>query len=199
MKKTTIKKITLSLLLLIIAGSSVIGLSKAVFQDQEVLNQTVSMGVLNLQVGDVDPINVSMDFSNMVPDEVRSYTYGVQNTGQVQGNFWLEALIISESEGENPDSEQSTEYDGDISQCARLSLSMSDINDDDVLLIDDELLSTIDQQTFDTNYESAVDQMVNMDQSSMTITINTYDCDNETMGDVLEMDLSFYLTQVTSQ
>lgn len=199
MKKTTIKKITLSLLLLIFAGSSVIRLSKAVFQDQEVLNQTVSMGVLNLQVGDVDPINVSMDFSNMVPDEVRSYTYGVQNTGQVQGNFWLEALIISESEGENPDAEQSTEYDGDISQCARLSLSMSDINDDDVLLIDDELLSTIDQQTFDTNYESAVDQMVNMDQSRMTITINTYDCDNETMGDVLEMDLSFYLTQVTSQ
>jgi|GEM_PF-2511444 len=198
MKKTTIKKITLSILLLIIAGSSAIGLSKAVFQDQEVLNQAVSMGVLNLQVGDVDPINVSMDFSNMVPDEVRSYTYGVKNTGQIPGNFWLETEIVSEGEGENPESEESTEYSGDVSRCARLSLSMTDINDDDILLIDDELLSAIDQQSFDSNFESAIDQKINMDQSQMTMTINTFDCGNETIGDELQMGLAFYLTQVTN-
>lgn len=198
MKKTTIKKITLSLLLIIITGGFAIGLSKAVFQDQEVINQTVSMGVLNLQVGDVDPVNVSMDFSNMVPNETRSYTYDVKNTGQIQGNFWLEVLINSESEGISPENEAITEYDGDISHCARLSLSMSDVADDDILLIDNELIVSIDQQNFDTNYESAIDQMVNMDKSRMIVTLNTIECGSETIGDILQMDLAFYLTQVTN-
>jgi len=93
MNKTTIKHITLSLLTIIATGGAALGLSKAVFQDQETVDPEISMGVLNLQVGDEDPANVPLDFSGMVPEEVRTYTFDVNNTGQVEGNFWLQGFI----------------------------------------------------------------------------------------------------------
>ncbi len=196
MNKTQIKHITLSLLVIIATGGAVLGLSRAVFQDQEVVDPVITMGVLNLQVGDEDPANVPLDFSGMVPEEVRSYSFEVNNTGNVEGNFWMQAFITESSEGENPESEPLTVFDGDIAQCAKLTFSMIDSESNDVVLINDQVIETIDQQMFEVAQGTLVDEAVNNGPTNANLTISAYGCGSETMGDILKLDLFFHLTQV---
>lgn len=196
MNKTTIKHITLSLLIIIASGGAALGLSRAVFQDQETVDPVITMGVLNLQVGDEDPANVPLDFAGMVPEEVRSYTFDVNNTGQVEGNLWIQGVITQSSEGDNPESEPLTVFDGDIAQCARLTLSMIDSEDNEVLLINDELIENVHQQTYETDYGTLIDEAVNNGPTEARLTISAYGCGSETMGDILNLDLLFHLTQV---
>lgn len=196
MNLTKIKHITLSLLIIIATGGAVLGLSRAVFQDQEVVDPMISMGILNLQVGQEDPANVSLDFSGMVPEEVRSYTFEVNNTGSVEGNFWMQAFITESSEGENPESEPLTVFDGDIAQCASMTFSVVDSEDNEVVLINNELIENIDQQSFEDAQGTLVDEAVNNGPTDATLTIDAYGCGSETMGDILKLDLIFHLTQV---
>jgi hypothetical protein len=196
MNLTKIKHITLSLLIIIATGGAVLGLSRAVFQDQEVVDPMITMGVLNLQVGQEDPANVPLDFSGMVPEEVRSYTFEVNNTGTVEGNFWMQAFITQSGEGDDPESEPLTIFDGDIAQCASMTFSMVDSENNEVIIINDETIENIDQQVFENTQGSLVDEAVNNGPTDATITIDAYGCGSETMGDILELDLNFHLTQV---
>ena len=195
MKKITIKHLTLALLLIISAGGLIFQLSRAFYQDQETAYPSISMGVLNLQVGEEDPANVPLDFTGMMPEEVRTYSFDVKNIGQVEGNLWLQTFITDEGEGENLEPEPETFFDGDISQCARMSFSLSDVEGNDILLIDNQLITFVHQQTYETAHRSIIDEAVNADGSTARITVDTYSCGNETMGDELEMSLVFYLTQ----
>jgi len=73
---------------------------------------------------------------------------------------------------------------------------MIDSQDNEVLLINDELIENIHQQTYEANSGTLVDEAVNNGPTEARLTISAYGCDSVTMGDVLNLDLLFHLTQV---
>ncbi len=192
---TKIKHLTYLLLLIACVVIGAIEISKAAYQDQELIEPTISMGVLNLQVGDEDPANVILDFEGMRPEEVRTYTFLVKNTGQIEGDLTIIPLIANSGEGENPEPEPLTIFNGDIAHCARLTLSMTDINSDQQVLIDNQTIYSIHQQVYDNSPFTLVDEAVNNDGSSATVTIDAYDCGSESMGDFLNLKLMFNFLQ----
>lgn len=196
MNKTKIKHLSLSLLSIIAVGGAVLGLSRAFYQDVETLDPTISMGVLNLQVGEEDPANVPLDFSGMVPEEERSFTFAINNTGQVEGNFWVKPVITYSDEGEIPESEVLTVFNGDIQHCAKLTLKVVDSESNEVKVIDEGLIYSINNQSFESASRTLVDEAVNNGPTNATLTISAMGCGSEVMGDILKMDLQFYLTQI---
>ena len=195
MNKTKIKLITVSVLLIFISLGVALGISRALFEDQQMLDTTISMGTLNLKVGDESPANVPLDFENMMPGESRTVSFMVENIGSVEGNFWVRGEIIEEGEGENPHNEPVTALDGDLRECARLSLHR--VRDDGLVdtVVNHMLLRNIETE-FDAESGSETDIALNNGPVEMRVLVSTQMCGNETMGDFLKANLYLYLTQV---
>ena len=195
MQKNNIKRITLAILTIVAVGAATLGISKAIFQDEELAQSTISLGTLNLQVGANDPIDVPLDFTGMDSNEERIFTMDVQNTGQLTGNFWLAGIINGSNEGENPEPE--TDIDpingGELDDCARIS-ALIEIESGQTLPIINNLLLKDVEHNFETAINT-IDDAINNGPAIMTIKVNTNNCGNEAMGDVVNMGLRFYLTQ----
>ena len=194
MQKNNINHITLALSTIDATGAATLGISKAIFQDEELAQSTISLGTLNLQVGASDPIDVPLDFSGMDSNEERIFTMDVQNTGQLAGNFWLSGIINGSTEGENPEPE--TDIDpangGELDDCARISVLVA-VGTQNLPVINNLLLKDIEHD-FETAINS-IDDAINNGPAIMTIKVNTNNCGNEAMGDTVNMGLRFYLTQ----
>ncbi len=194
MLKTKIKRITLSLLAIIVTGTLTVGISRALFQDQESVDSSFSLGTLNLKVGDTDPATAALDFQEMNPGEERQYSLNVVNTGQVDGNFWLEGIVISSLEGVNSEAETDTEEPGDLDDCAKMSIEVDDIHGATNILASEVYLKDM-QQSFETTSLTTVDEAVNNGPAPMRIKVDTHDCGAESMGDTVEMELRLHLDQ----
>lgn len=198
MKHIKIKLIALSLIIVLVGAGVALSLSRALFEDRQVLDTTISMGTLNLQVGDYGPASIPLDFQNMVPGEFRTVIFEVDNIGSVEGNFWVRGEIISAGEGENPANEPETESDGDLHNCARLSLFRMKDNGLFDNVVNNMLIRNIETE-FEIESGTETDADVNNGPAEMHLVVNTLECGNETMGDVLTADLSLYLTQVVEE
>ena len=194
MKKNIIKQITLALLIILITGAATLGISKAVFQDEELAQSTISLGTLNLQVGQSDPINVPLDFSGMSAGEERVFAMDIQNTGQLAGNFWVHGEITSSTEGENPEPETDIEGEGELDDCARLIVTVDDNQGQTLPVINNLLLKDITAD-FEEADGNTIDQAINNGPTQMQIKVNTDNCDSDAMGDTANINLLFYLSQ----
>ncbi len=182
MNNTKLKKIVYSLLVIIISFGLALGISRALFEDKQTFDTTISMGTLELQVGEDGPAGVPLDFDNMVPGETRTVIFDVDNVGSIEGNFWARGEIIEASEN-------------GIKDCARLSLYR--LKDDGLFdnVINNMLLRNIEDD-FDIDPNTANDAAINNGPAEMHLIVNTLACGSETMGDVLQANLYLYLTQI---
>lgn len=194
MHKTKIKRITLSLLAIVTTGALTVGISRALFQDQETVNSSFSLGTLNLKVGDSDPATVALDFTDMYPGQEREFSLNLVNTGQVDGNFWLEGVVISSLENLNPQAETDIEEPGDLDDCAKMSIEVDDVHGDTNILASDVYLKDM-QQSLETEAQTTVDEAVNHGPAPMRIKVDTHECGSEAMGDTVEMEFEFNLDQ----
>lgn len=192
--KHKIKQITLALLIILATGAATLGVSKAIFQDEELAQSTISLGTLNLQVGASDPINVPLDFSGMSAGEERVFAMDVQNTGQLDGNFWVRGEITSSLEGDNPEPETDTEGEGELDDCARLTVTVDDSQGQTLPVINNLLLKDITND-FEETDGNTIDEAINNGPTEMKIKINTDNCDSDAMGDSANINLLFYLSQ----
>lgn len=193
--KHKFKQITLSLLIIFLTVIAAIQASQALFTDTELSQNTISLGTLNLQVGQDDPSVLALDFSGMMAHETRTYEAQIQNTGEINGNFWFEPEVTNSLEGANPESETNTTDDGEMDDCVRLRVSFSDPTNDPISVIDYALLKILDT-SYETDPNTLVDNMINGGEATMTIMVNTDNCDNQAMGDTVDLNLLFHLDQV---
>lgn len=189
-----IKRITLSLLAIILIGAAVVGMSKGLFQDEEVAGSSISLGTLNLKIGEDDPSSIALDFTGMEPGEERVYSFNLRNTGQVQGNFWFEGEVLASLEGINSESEADIEEPGDLAACAKMNIEVDDLHGNTPQLVTDTYLSDM-ENSFETESGTYVDEGVNHGPIEMRVKVDTYDCGPEAMGDIVDMNLNFYLEQ----
>jgi hypothetical protein len=189
-----IKRITLSLLAIILIGAAVVGMSKGLFQDEEVAGSSISLGTLNLKIGEDDPSSIALDFTGMEPGEERVYSFNLRNTGQVQGNFWFEGEVLTSLEGINSESEADIEEPGDLAACAKMNIEVDDLHGNTPQLVTDTYLSAMGN-SFETESGTYVDEGVNHGPIEMRVKVDTYDCGPEAMGDIVDMNLNFYLEQ----
>jgi hypothetical protein len=188
MNKSKIKLIALSILIIVVSAGVALGLSKALFEDRKTLDTTISMGTLNLQVGDEGPTSIPLDFENMSLDEFRTVIFEVDNVGSIEGNFWVRGVITETGNTLDPESE------GDLKNCARLGLYR--IRDDGLEenIINNMVLRNIEAD-FDSDAGTTNDVAINDGPVEMHLVVNTLDCYNHTMGDYISASLDFYLTQ----
>lgn len=195
MKSIKIKAITLSLLIIFATVAAAVKASYALFDDVEQTNSTISMGHLNLQVGDSDPSLVELDLAGMVSDEVRIFDVLVKNTGEIEGNFWIQPIVENSLEGDNYEAETDTTGDGELDDCVRLKLRFNQDGTDEQILVNHFLLKNL-PATIDQDQATVIDQMVNAGDTQMSIEIDTANCHNSSMGDTIDFGLRFHLDQV---
>ena len=193
--KHKIKQVTLSLLIIFLTVLAAVRASRALFSDTELSENTIAMGTLNLQVGQEDPTEIDLDFSDIVPGESKFFEAQILNTGGIPGNFWFEPEIANSSEGENSEAETHTDGDGELDDCVRLRVSFSEPDNDPFKVIDLALLKFLDE-SYETEADTVVDQMINGRQATMKIEANTSNCNNDAMGDTIDLNLMFHLDQV---
>ncbi len=189
-----IKRIILSFLAIILVGAAVVGISKGLFQDEEVAESNISLGTLNLKIGDDDPSTIALDFTGMEPGEERVYSFNLRNTGQVKGNFWFEGEVLASLEGVNSEAETDTEEPGDLDNCAKMNIEVDDLHGNTPQLVTDTYLVDMGS-SFETDSGTFVDEGVNHGPIEMRVKVDTYDCGPEAMGDIVDMNLNFYLEQ----
>lgn len=182
------------MLAIILIGAAVVGMSKGLFQDEEVAGSSISLGTLNLQIGDNDPSTIALDFTNMEPGEERIYSLNLKNTGQVLGNFWFEGEVVSSLEGVNSEAETDTQEPGDLDTCAKMNIEVDDLHGNTLQLATDTYLIDM-ANSFETESGTYVDEGVNHGPIEMRVKVDTYDCGPEAMGDIVDMNLNFYLEQ----
>lgn len=190
MNKTKIKLIGISLLIIVASAGVALGLSKALFEDKQTLDTSISMGTLNLQVGDDGPTSVPLDFENMVLGETRTVVFEVDNVGSIEGNFWVRGVITDNGNVLDP------AIEGEMMNCVRLGLYR--IKEDG---LQDNIITNMLLRNIEADFDSAAgttnDVGVNNGPAEMHLVVNTIDCHNDSMGDYLNASLDFYLTQVT--
>ncbi|MBD3250221.1 MAG: hypothetical protein GF381_01445 [Candidatus Pacebacteria bacterium] len=192
--KNKIKQITLSLIIIFVTVAGAVSASRALFTDTELSAKTISMGTLNLQIGSEDPFVIPLDFTGMVSGDSRTYEAEIKNTGTIVGNFWFEPEISNSQEGENPESETDIEGEGEMDDCVRMTASIFDQNQEQVL-IDDVALVDL-QAEYDLEPHSLIDQLVNGRMAYLRLYVHTNQCGNEAIGDLVDMNLMFHLDQV---
>lgn len=189
MHKTKIKRISLSLLAIVLTGAISVGVSRALFFDEEVVETNLSLGTMNLKVGDTDPAAAVLDFTGMAPAEEREFSLNLVNSGSIDGNFWLEGVILNSMSGEN-----SAEA-GNLENCAKISIEVINLLSNVIKIVDGVYLADM-EQAFETESGTTVDSGVNNGPIPMKIEVETHECGNNEMGDALEMELRFHLEQV---
>ncbi|MEA2056112.1 MAG: hypothetical protein U9O78_00120 [Patescibacteria group bacterium] len=168
-------------------------LTKAVFTDEELSANTISLGTLNLQVGDEDPVNLPIDLSDMSGQETRIYEVALKNTGTVEGNFWVDAEVLNSLEGENPEAETNTEGEGEADDCIQLLMSVTDPAHDEEILVNSALSALTEQ--YDHDAQTLVDEMVNGGDATLKLRFYSGNCSSCAMGDTVDLNLMFHLQQ----
>ncbi len=189
MNKKKLKLVGLSILIIVVSAGVALGLSKALFEDKKSLDTTISMGTLNLQVGDDGPASIPIDFENMVLGETRTVIFEVDNVGSIEGNFWVRGAITDTGNVLDPESE------GEMKNCARLGLYRIRSDGLQENIITNMLLRNIEAD-FDSEAGTVNDAAINNGPAEMHLVVNTLGCYDNTMGDYLSAHLDFYLTQV---
>lgn len=190
-----IKKIIgIGAVLLVILVVTFARYSQALFDDAEVTTHQISMGTLNLQVGESDPAAVNLDFTNLKSGETRVYEIDITNTGELAGNFWFETEIVNSLEGENPEPENNKLEPGDLGDCLRLRTTFDDDTHEPINLIDYSLFKLLAER-YETEAGTVIDEMVNQG-TKLKIDVNADNCANFAMGDSLDLNLIFHLDQV---
>ncbi len=194
MIKIQYKQLVLAGLLLAstIAGS--IGVTRAMLRDEEVSSHTVSLGTVNLQVGDTDPIDLPIDLTNMSGSDTLTYEVDLKSDGSIPGNFSVLPVISNDSEGENPEGETNKEGDGEADTCVQLLLAVNAPGYDEQVLANDTLANLAEIELDDPD-NTIVDEMVNSDGATLKIRAHSGLCGMHSMGDTVDLDLIFYLEE----
>ncbi len=195
MKKITIKRLSVVLLLLLITVTGAVKFTQAVFKDEELSSHSISLGTLNLQIGQEDPVNLPIDLSDMSGHETRTYEVDLKNTGSVDGNFWFESEILNSLEGENPEAETNTEGEGEADDCIQLLVSVTDPDHEEEVLVNSALSAMTTE--YDQDVQTVVDDMVNNGNATMKLRFYSGNCGSEAMGDTVDMNLLFHLDQAS--
>jgi len=194
MIKFQYKQLVLAGLLLAstIAGS--IGVTRAMMRDEEVSSHAISLGTVNLQVGDTDPIDLPIDLSNLSGSETIFYEAALQSNGSIPGNFSILPVIENDLEGENPEGETNKEGDGEADTCIQLLLAVNAPGYDEQVLANDSLANLAEIELDDPD-NTILDEMVNSNEATLTIRVNSSSCGMESMGDTVDLDLIFNLEE----
>jgi hypothetical protein len=190
------KRLALSLMLLLLVIGGTVKLSQALFQDEEVSSHTVSLGTLNLQVGDSDPIDLPINTENMASSQNDMYTLQLKNTGSLPGNFWIQPVVDNSSEGQNTEAEGDvdTANGGEAEECVHILMNVLDAAGNDHVLYNGSL-SGLDT-SYDQDSQTAIDDIVNAGDGQMQIRLTTGNCGSEAIGDEVDLMLDFNLEQI---
>jgi hypothetical protein len=193
LKKIKIKRLSIALILIIMTITGAVKFTQAVFKDEELSANTISLGTLNLQIGQEDPVNLPIDLSGMSGQETRIYEVDLKNTGSVDGNFWFETEILNSLEGENPEAETNTEGEGEADDCMQLLVSVTDPDHEEEVLVNSALSALTDD--YDAPAQTLVDEMVNGGNATLKLRFYSGNCSSSAMGDTVDMNLLFHLDQ----
>lgn len=198
MKKINWKQLLLNLSALAVLTAATVGVTQAVMRDDEVMEDTISMGTINLQLGDQDPVDmqeIGFDLSDLESNEQRTFTFDIKSTGSGQGNLSVQQIQTNSSEGENPEPETNIDEadGGEVDGCVRIKMEMEDDTHDPVVIVHD-YLSHLDV-FYDLLPNTEIDEMVNSGTAQFTVTMDSTSCGNEAMGDLLDFELVFKLEQ----
>lgn len=177
--------------------TGIVSLSKAYFSDTELsLGNKISMGTVNLQVGDHDPSTFSFEFSNIAPGEMWQTYAAVKTIGSLSGNFWFDVATSNSQEGDNPEAETDTEGEGDLENCTELRIVFyNDSTGEEFELFDFTPIGDL-VGGHEEHSGSDVDALVESNLAIMNLQARMDNCGNEAMGDSFDLDLAFHLQQV---
>lgn len=189
------KKIIVAGLVAGILSIGFTGLVRALLRDVESSHgNLVSGATINLQVGDSDPSLFTFGFENMVPGEMKEVATNIASVGGLAGNFSMQLGVSNSSEGDNPEPETDITGDGELEECAEVSLVFGDGLENRVLL--DFTPMALATTVLDAAADTQIDQWVADGTAKMRLLMRTDACGPEAMGDQFEMDLMFFLDQV---
>jgi len=120
------KKILLSILTIGLVSSVAFGATQALYSDTEMAVGTFSAGTLNLQVGDADPYIWNFSESNMKPGDNFNHDISIKNTGNIDGDAYIDIAVSNNLEGSNPESEGNTTPPGDLDKQVKIVIYMQE-------------------------------------------------------------------------
>jgi hypothetical protein len=174
---------------------SLTSITRALLQDTEVTNGNLVKGsTINLKIGDNDPSTVSFIFNNVKPGEVREFMVPVASVGGMSGNFWMEVLTSNSQEGDNPESETDITGEGELDDCAEISVTFD--NSDALTALSKDWTPANAVGTLETFWGNNVDAWVGVKTARMHLLLRNDNCGPDAMGDQFNLNLSFHLDQV---
>lgn len=104
------KRILLSLVVLVLAGTAAVGATRAYFSDTETsTDNTLASGTLDLKVDDKEDANVvHVTLSDMKPGQTASYNWTLSNSGSLSGKPWVEITNLRNYDNGCNDPEEET-------------------------------------------------------------------------------------------
>jgi spore coat-associated protein N len=203
------KKILLSLLMVVVAATSVFGVTKAYFSDNETSNgNTFTAGTLDLNVDGGNTNVVKFTVGNMRPGNQPKASYTLANVGSVNGYLDLENIVVTSNE--NGCGEPETEAgdttcgnpgvgEGELADVVNLRLFV-DYNGDGWISTGDKVFYNGLVKNLPTHFE--LDEPINAGSNVKIVALldwwSTAD-DNKAQNDSMQLDMTFELAQTTGQ